>query len=375
MNKHFEKIMDRLINWEPIIIQFTQTLGYSALGGRICYSPDKVEDILETDERLTNPDVVLDYLSRLIQRGHLSIFEHSVIPLTIDDIYERFKHDITLDDIVRGISEDFYYLFQVVGVDGNLPQTFPIIETEKEVEGLFDGIKAVLRMHFHILPHTESSILLNMRHVLEYKHKQLDNDWNKVAEWFKSIFGKFIENHYIIPDILKSIPINLDQSKLHVVRVIGHGENPTGITFILEDVSRVLTHQLVRHRLYASYSQRSQRYTKVKDGEFIIPPLEYIKLKTVRRQFVKQFESAYNNAIKAYNKMVEEGIEHNGELFKVRKEDARFIIPNGSKTTIMVTMLGDGLKNFLHERTHEHAQWEIREVACLVDDFIKGKIS
>jgi thymidylate synthase ThyX len=73
--------------------------------------------------------------------------------------------------------------------------------------------------------------------------------------------------------------------------------------------------------------------------------------------------------------MVEEGIEHNGELFKVRKEDARFIIPNGSKTTIMVTMLGDGLKNFLHERTHEHAQWEIREVACLVDDFIKGKIS
>ena len=40
-------------------------------------------------------------------------------------------------------------------------------------------------------------------------------------------------------------------------------------TFAIEGVSRVLTHQLVRHRI-ASYSQQSQRYVKEHDFETII---------------------------------------------------------------------------------------------------------
>ena len=54
-------------------------------------------------------------------------------------------------------------------------------------------------------------------------------------------------------------------------------------TFAVEGVSRVLTHQLVRHRI-ASYSQQSQRYVKEHDFEFIVPPLCYyipIKLTNV----------------------------------------------------------------------------------------------
>ena len=42
-------------------------------------------------------------------------------------------------------------------------------------------------------------------------------------------------------------------------------------TFAIEGVSRVLTHQLVRHRI-ASYSQQSQRYVKEHDFETIVPP-------------------------------------------------------------------------------------------------------
>ena len=42
-------------------------------------------------------------------------------------------------------------------------------------------------------------------------------------------------------------------------------------TFGIEGVSRVLTHQLVRHRL-ASYSQQSQRYVAEHDFEYILPP-------------------------------------------------------------------------------------------------------
>ena len=42
-------------------------------------------------------------------------------------------------------------------------------------------------------------------------------------------------------------------------------------TFAIEGVSRVLTHQLVRHRI-ASYSQQSQRYVKEHDFETIMLP-------------------------------------------------------------------------------------------------------
>ena len=204
----------------------------------------------------------------------------------------------------------------------------------------------------------------------------MGGDWSNVAGWFKELYGPHIKDEFSKITINKSVEVNDGQSQVHIVRGMVNEDTGKveGVTFILEDVSRVLTHQLVRHRLYASYSQRSQRYTKVKEGEFIYPPLDYIKLKTIRKQLKRQFESAYSNSIKAYNKVVNEGIEHNGEIFKVRKEDARFVIPNGSKTTIMVTMIGDGLYNFLRERTHEHAQWEIREVARVIDEFVKGKV-
>ena len=42
-------------------------------------------------------------------------------------------------------------------------------------------------------------------------------------------------------------------------------------TFGIEGVSRAMSHQLVRHRI-ASYSQKSQRYVKEGQFEYIIPP-------------------------------------------------------------------------------------------------------
>jgi len=54
---------------------------------------------------------------------------------------------------------------------------------------------------------------------------------------------------------------------------LGH-ESPiehVSFSFSIEGVSRVLTHQLVRHRI-ASYSQRSQRYVQEGQFHYIIPP-------------------------------------------------------------------------------------------------------
>lgn len=42
------------------------------------------------------------------------------------------------------------------------------------------------------------------------------------------------------------------------------------VTFELDEISRVVTHELVRHRL-ASYSQRSQRYVNEDKPQYIVP--------------------------------------------------------------------------------------------------------
>ena len=45
------------------------------------------------------------------------------------------------------------------------------------------------------------------------------------------------------------------------------------LTFLIEDVDRALTHQLVRHRAGVVFQQQSQRYVEFKDGNFdyVIP--------------------------------------------------------------------------------------------------------
>ena len=53
---------------------------------------------------------------------------------------------------------------------------------------------------------------------------------------------------------------------------LGHASTieHVSFTFGIEGVSRVLTHQLVRHRI-ASYSQQSQRYVDGSDFDYILP--------------------------------------------------------------------------------------------------------
>ena len=119
-------------------------------------------------------------------------------------------------------------------------------------------------------------------------------------------------------------------------------------TFAIEGVSRVLTHQLVRHRI-ASYSQQSQRYVKEHNFEMIIPH-------TIEDQpeAKKKFQSLCKEIQDLYNEFTEAGIP---------AEDARYILPNAAETKIVVTMNARSLLHFFELRCCNRAQWEIRELA------------
>lgn len=126
--------------------------------------------------------------------------------------------------------------------------------------------------------------------------------------------------------------------------VLEHGS----FTFLIEGISRACTHQLVRHRI-ASYSQESQRYVKFDTGYAELPN-EYKDNEVVQLIYSNCME--YCEA--AYHKLLGAG---------VKKEDARMVLPNGSLSTIVVTMNCRALRNFFELRTTKHAQKEIREIA------------
>ena len=156
-----------------------------------------------------------------------------------------------------------------------------------------------------------------------------------------------------------------------------HHESPlehVSFTFAIEGVSRVLTHQLVRHRL-ASYSQQSQRYVKLEQFEYIIPPA-IEKNEKAKALFIETMEKDQE----AYNQIVDELINdkirefkkiHDRDLTKkeysaIEKqaiEDARYVFPNACETKIAVTMNARSLLHFFNVRCCNRAQWEIREMA------------
>ncbi|MGB5823223.1 MAG: FAD-dependent thymidylate synthase [Proteocatella sp.] len=139
---------------------------------------------------------------------------------------------------------------------------------------------------------------------------------------------------------------------------LGH-ESPvehTSFTFAVEGVSRACSHQIVRHRM-ASYSQQSQRYVKLEQFEYIIPPT--IKNDEKAKQI---FIESMNSAQKAYNELVDQ-LTQNGRTEKEAIEDARYVFPNACETKIVITMNARSLFNFFEHRCCERAQWEIRELA------------
>jgi len=119
-------------------------------------------------------------------------------------------------------------------------------------------------------------------------------------------------------------------------------------TFDLQGVSRVCTHQLVRHRI-ASFSQQSQRHAKVSfDADwYVVPP-------SFKEDSRKKFEERMKAVASWY-------LEESGSGGKI--EDARFYLPSAARTNVVVSMNPRELLHVFQLRCGAEAQWEIRAVA------------
>lgn len=134
--------------------------------------------------------------------------------------------------------------------------------------------------------------------------------------------------------------------------------------------SRVLTHELVRHRI-ASYSQRSQRYVKESKPRYITPSelleaqLEGSMTGLLDPGWVKAsevFRVAMEYAWAVYRDLLKAGVP---------REIARYVLPNACETQIVMTMNFRELRHFIKLRTAKRALPEMREVAGKVRDICK----
>lgn len=120
--------------------------------------------------------------------------------------------------------------------------------------------------------------------------------------------------------------------------------------------SRVLTHELVRHRL-ASYSQRSQRYVKENEPRYITPA--ELQANSNSHQI---FEKAMSDAWTAYRRLLKLGIA---------PEIAHYVLPNACQTQIVMTMNLRELRHFIKLRTSSRALPEMRAVAGEIQRIMK----
>jgi len=127
-------------------------------------------------------------------------------------------------------------------------------------------------------------------------------------------------------------------------------------TFSITGVSRVCTHQLVRHRV-ASFSQQSQRYVDMDNFEYVTPPL-------VERdgQLKEKFTKAIAQIKEIYQQMKMSATAKKNMDKEAVNQDLRFLLPQAVTTKIVVTMNCRELLHFFEERLCARAQWEIREL-------------
>jgi thymidylate synthase (FAD) len=119
-------------------------------------------------------------------------------------------------------------------------------------------------------------------------------------------------------------------------------------TFGIDGISRICSHQLVRHRL-ASYSQQSQRYVAMTEADVVVPPS--IKADPALKE---RYADLVASSHAAYRDFIEKGIP---------REDARYLLPHGWQTRLVLTMNARELHHFFRLRLCRRAQWEIRELA------------
>jgi thymidylate synthase (FAD) len=131
-------------------------------------------------------------------------------------------------------------------------------------------------------------------------------------------------------------------------------------TFRIKGGSRTFTHELVRHRLM-SPSQESQRYVeygKTRNFDVVLPPsIENSPYKDRYLEKASECEALYTEMVKN----------------DIAKEDARYILPGGTTSEIVISANFREYRHIFEVRCNPRAHWEIRGICLKMLRILKEK--
>lgn len=140
---------------------------------------------------------------------------------------------------------------------------------------------------------------------------------------------------------------------------VGHGSvfEHCSLNFIATDVSRVFTHELVRHRVGSAYSQTSGRYVRSLPIGFVEDPI-LDPVHDLGEELLGVIEDYYQKMV---DKMGIDEMKDFGRKKKITSALRRFL-PNGQANEIAFSINIRTLRHLVQTRTSRHAEWEIRKL-------------
>lgn len=137
-------------------------------------------------------------------------------------------------------------------------------------------------------------------------------------------------------------------------------------SFVIYDVSRVFTHELIRHRAGSAFSQESLRFVRLQDLPFRIPEA----MESMRPRILSLLEAMESFQIEAAEHFE---LDKEGLPFHQKKEITsamRRLAPEGVSTVIFWTANVRTLRHTIQMRTDPGAEEELRTVFNLIGNIM-----
>ncbi|MFQ6672681.1 MAG: FAD-dependent thymidylate synthase [Candidatus Tectimicrobiota bacterium] len=134
--------------------------------------------------------------------------------------------------------------------------------------------------------------------------------------------------------------------------------------FIIAGVSRVFSHEHVRHRAGVAISQRSQRYvSESASGQVLLPMIEANpEAKRVWEEAAAQAQAAYDKLVQLLAEDLRAHLDKT-LLVKTVRSAARSVMPNATETYLFWSANARALRHYIEMRGSREADIEIRKVA------------
>jgi len=141
------------------------------------------------------------------------------------------------------------------------------------------------------------------------------------------------------------------------------------LVFLFSNVSRIFTHELVRHRAGSAFSQTSGRYVRLRDIKFWIPDCIWDNL-DARSVFLRAVQQDEENQEELENIFA---VDLAGSFDKKKELTSAFrrIHPAGAANNILWSTNMRALRHIIQLRCSEHAEVEIRIMFRQIADFMK----